>query len=662
MSNSGANLPIPSGALTPQGNWDANTNTPTLVSSVGVEGFFYIVSVSGTTNLNGISDWLIGDWAVFLNGVWNKSSNEDDHKVLVDGTDTIAGYLDEETLDNSQIIKVISEPVAGNRKIEYQLTAKTQPIAINRAPLVTDDETTGLHQIGQSWMDTTTGIVYFAKSLTTNNADWPQAKNNFLDVKPSFIVGNPAHLATLDDLFLHMYSSGVLDGCEITDNGNGTISIAAGSATLRAVDDPHTTLYTVEVNEQLNILLTNNSVNYINLNWSGGSPSFTVSTAVSSFNGRNISLEYVIFRTGNRLDIINAVEQNTDTNTKANKLFLNFSRFIHAAGGSELSETGTLNLGITTGIFNFMLVELPHVAFNSSIAGTANENVYTLMYRDGLGGFTEVADSKLFDTTLYDNNNPLGPDTLANQKWGRYYIYVLHDDPSRAVSLMGQQEFADQASVEDISNLNYVEPSILTEMGSLIGFFTFQKSAANFSNTFRVTDLRLVSSQASAAESWQPAPITLGDLTSSGATIFANTGAGYQISFDAASDDKVFLQKTLDNSGIPYDGSNLALVLPWQLFSTAPLAGENVKWIVTYAFSKADGTENAESKVSGTDTNTIVVDARTANLLYQDQLITMIGLSGAKTLGVTVERNSTGVDADTYPNSTDWYGIELIKQ
>lgn len=56
-----------------QGTWNASTNTPTLTSSSGVAGYYYIVSVAGTTNLDGITDWQVGDWAVFSStGVWQK--------------------------------------------------------------------------------------------------------------------------------------------------------------------------------------------------------------------------------------------------------------------------------------------------------------------------------------------------------------------------------------------------------------------------------------------------------------------------------------------------------------------------------------------------------------------------------------------------------------
>jgi hypothetical protein len=63
------------GALSYQGTWDASTNNPTLTSSVGTKGYYYVVSVAGSTNLNGITDWLVGDWAVFNGSIWQKVDN-----------------------------------------------------------------------------------------------------------------------------------------------------------------------------------------------------------------------------------------------------------------------------------------------------------------------------------------------------------------------------------------------------------------------------------------------------------------------------------------------------------------------------------------------------------------------------------------------------------
>jgi hypothetical protein len=65
------------GDLNYQGTWNASTNTPTLVSSVGTKGYYYVVDVAGTTNLNGITDWQVGDWAIFNGTIWQKVDNTD---------------------------------------------------------------------------------------------------------------------------------------------------------------------------------------------------------------------------------------------------------------------------------------------------------------------------------------------------------------------------------------------------------------------------------------------------------------------------------------------------------------------------------------------------------------------------------------------------------
>ena len=55
-----------------QGTWNASTNSPTLTSSVGTLGYYYVVSTAGSTTLNGISSWAVGDWAVYNGSAWQK--------------------------------------------------------------------------------------------------------------------------------------------------------------------------------------------------------------------------------------------------------------------------------------------------------------------------------------------------------------------------------------------------------------------------------------------------------------------------------------------------------------------------------------------------------------------------------------------------------------
>lgn len=58
------------------GSWDAMTNTPTLVSSVGTEGDYYSVSVAGSTDLDGTTDWSVDDRVLFRGGKWKHGYTE----------------------------------------------------------------------------------------------------------------------------------------------------------------------------------------------------------------------------------------------------------------------------------------------------------------------------------------------------------------------------------------------------------------------------------------------------------------------------------------------------------------------------------------------------------------------------------------------------------
>lgn len=65
------------GAVSYKGVWNASTNTPTLLNGSGAQGEYYKVSVAGTTALDGISDWQVGDWVISDGTVWSKVDNTD---------------------------------------------------------------------------------------------------------------------------------------------------------------------------------------------------------------------------------------------------------------------------------------------------------------------------------------------------------------------------------------------------------------------------------------------------------------------------------------------------------------------------------------------------------------------------------------------------------
>ena len=83
------------GSLILQDSWDADTNNPD-ISGTTQTGYYWIVSVDGATDLGGITDWKVNDWAVKTDSGWAKVDNTD--KVV-----SVAGRIGEVVLGISDI-------------------------------------------------------------------------------------------------------------------------------------------------------------------------------------------------------------------------------------------------------------------------------------------------------------------------------------------------------------------------------------------------------------------------------------------------------------------------------------------------------------------------------------------------------------------------------
>jgi len=66
------------GAVSYQGTWNANTNSPTIpAASSSNKGWYYRVSVAGSTSIDGITDWKLNDWIISNGSAWEKVDNTD---------------------------------------------------------------------------------------------------------------------------------------------------------------------------------------------------------------------------------------------------------------------------------------------------------------------------------------------------------------------------------------------------------------------------------------------------------------------------------------------------------------------------------------------------------------------------------------------------------
>jgi len=105
------------GVLSYQGTWNASTNSPTLTSSSGTNGYYYVVATAGSTSLNGITDWQVGDWLIFNGSTWQKL----DQTNLVT---SVAGKTGAVVLNNTDVSGFASIAAAGGTTV---LTVSSAP-------------------------------------------------------------------------------------------------------------------------------------------------------------------------------------------------------------------------------------------------------------------------------------------------------------------------------------------------------------------------------------------------------------------------------------------------------------------------------------------------------------------------------------------------------
>lgn len=174
-----------------EGTWNASTNTPTLVSSVGQNGHYYVVSTSGSTNLNGITDWVTGDWAIFNGSTWQKidqtnlvsSVNGEVGAVVLDAADvgaiaTITSTDGSVTISTVGTSSDLSVATAGSTTNVLALVRNTTGATLTKGTVVYISGSTGQNPTVSKAI--ATGDATSAQTLGIMTADLSNNSNGYV--------------------------------------------------------------------------------------------------------------------------------------------------------------------------------------------------------------------------------------------------------------------------------------------------------------------------------------------------------------------------------------------------------------------------------------------------------------------------------------------------
>ena len=284
---------------------------------------------------------------------------------------------------------------------------------------------------------------------------------------PSLGASTYKTAAEMNTLF---HSSGVTSFAGITDNGNGTVNVGAGTGLIRATQASTSVLYFCDWAANAALAMIDGVFNYIYVTYNAGTPILATSTVRPSQFLDLIHLASV-FREGTMCSI-NLTESFVVGDHAALMLrqMQETMPFANVAG-AMLMAAGTRGFSITAGTWWHGLVRFTTNAVDTSGAGR-----FTYHYNNGT--WQKQLTQSQINNTQY-NNYGVGLATLTNNKYGVHWVYLGVNSAIDVVFGVGDYTLAEANAAMAPSNV----PPILSDgFSKLVGKVIILKSAAVFTS------------------------------------------------------------------------------------------------------------------------------------------------------------------------------------
>jgi len=262
-------------------------------------------------------------------------------------------------------------------------------------------------------------------------------------------------------------SAGVLTGGEFTSNGDGSMTVAAGTGLVKITDSETAEILMMDWAEDSTVSLADNTLNFIYISHDGSVGSTTTKADIDHTTEFTIGK---VYRDGTELHFLEG----------GTRLY-NFARRVQErlgavdgtirASGLQTSESGTLNIAITEGKFYNSINE-----FSISVIDTSNSDEnFTYWFRDGVGGWDSYTQVSAVDDLNYDDDSGT-PTALLPNRYGVHWVYLHEDGDLHLVYGQGNYVAAEAQDADAPSDL----PDILKEITIFVARIIVQRDMGTF--------------------------------------------------------------------------------------------------------------------------------------------------------------------------------------
>jgi len=294
-------------------------------------------------------------------------------------------------------------------------------------------------------------------------------------------IGVPTY-AKIQDYINQTGSAGWISGGAISDNGDGTVTVAAGTGMIRTTNDSNGELVFFDWAEDTSVSLTDEENNYIAVDYNAGTPQI-ISGITNTSNGNTIFNLGVVFREGTSADVARAGQVINDATKKIIQR-LNADGNIVLTSGGVVSETGTRNLAVTAGVLYGGITR-----FTTSAIDTSGADTFEYYYTDGLGGWQYVSSTATqINNTQYDNAGTLT--ALTANRYRTDFLYLSHEGELLVLLGTNNSSLADAQAVTPPTSL----PPHIAGFSTLIAKLIIQEGSATFAELDNVQGVAFTAS------------------------------------------------------------------------------------------------------------------------------------------------------------------------
>lgn len=320
------------------------------------------------------------------------------------------------------------------------------------------------------------GSVEVVKNLTVN--DTVTATTLIGDLKLAS-VSNAAYTSVqqMQDVY---HSTGLITGGNITDLLNGSVSISAGEGYIRVLDSAIATLAAMAWSENVSLALVDNSINYIYIEYNGGTPVAVASITKRADTNTNLLIGN-IYRAGTSLKINSTVSFDVgDHAVKMIKRLQATMPFAKEAGGT-ITEPASLKVSVSAGSWWEGLKQFSTPSVDTNAGGG-----FSYSYRNGAGGWTTTYNVTFINNSKYDDNSGVLAD-LANNQYGLHWVYLGSDGTIHIVFGTATYSLTDAQNAPRLASV----PMFFGNYVRLLGNIIVKKADTSFTEIVSVFDTAL---------------------------------------------------------------------------------------------------------------------------------------------------------------------------